>query len=79
MTVFWLSIWDGFFKVNVYVPEKYRADLLILTISEDVKHIINDAKQMGDRLKFFPVVSEMRSDDMIDALFEIVKFKKQIK
>lgn len=26
-TGFWLSIWNGFFKVTIYVPEKARADV----------------------------------------------------
>ena len=27
-TVFWLSVWDGFFKVTIYLPEKVQADVL---------------------------------------------------
>ena len=27
-TIFWLSIWDGFFKVTIYIPEKAREEVL---------------------------------------------------
>lgn len=79
MTVFWLSIMEGFFKVNVFVPEKYRADLLQLPLSEDVKMMIQDANQLGERLKFFPVVFDMSSDELFGDLFEMVNFKKTMK
>jgi len=52
-TVFWLSIWDGFFKVTIYVPEKARADVFSLPLDNKVKLMIADSKQMG-KLKNFP-------------------------
>lgn len=79
LTVFWLSIWEGFFKVSVFVPEKYREVLLTHTQSEIIKNIIAEAKQMGERLRFFPVVFEVRSDVMFDGLFEMIDFKKKMK
>lgn len=79
LTVFWLSVWDGFFKVSIFVPEKYRAELLQLPLTEDVLQNISDAKQMGERLKFFPVVFDLRSDEMFEDLFEIMNFKKKMK
>lgn len=79
MTVFWLSIWEGFFKVTVFVHEKHRAELLKLPLPADVTRMIVDAKQMGERLKYFPVVFDVRSDELFGALFEIVNFKKRLK
>lgn len=79
MTVFWLSIWEGFFKVTVFVPEKHRAELQKLPLPSDVTQMIADAEQMGERLRFFPVVFDMHSDEMIGALFEILNFKKRLK
>lgn len=54
MTVFWLSIWDGFFKVSIFVPEKYREAISRLTLTEEVKQMIADARPMGNRLRYFP-------------------------
>jgi len=77
-TVFWLSIWDGFFKVSIFVQEKYREEISRLPLSEEVKQMIADARQMGNRLRYFPLVFDMRSDEMFGALFELMDFKKKI-
>jgi len=77
-TVFWLSIWDGFFKVSIFVQEKYREEISRLPLSEEVKQMIADARQMGNRLRYFPLVFDMRSDEMFGSLFELMDFKKKI-
>jgi len=77
-TAFWLSIWDGFFKVSVYVPEKARAGALSLPLDDECKRIIADAKQMG-KLKFFPLVFELRSEEMLEAVYTLADFRKNIK
>lgn len=78
-TVFWLSIWDGFFKVSIYVPEKYRADVLCLPLDDEVKRMIADSKQMGNKLKYFPLVFEVSSQEIFEAMFSLADFKKSIK
>ena len=74
-TVFWLSIWDGFFKVTIYVPEKARADVFSLPLSNEVKRTIADSKQMG-KLKYFRLVFDLCSDAMFEVVFSIVDFRK---
>ena len=66
MTVFWLSIWEGFFKVTIYIPEKARADIFSLPLDDEVKQMIADSKQMGEKLKYFPLVFELHSDEMFE-------------
>lgn len=77
-TIFWLSIWDGFFKVTIYVPEKARADVCNLVLKNEVKLIIADSKQMG-KMKFFPIVFNLCSDEMFEAVFSLTDFRKSIK
>ena len=77
-TAFWLSIWEGFFKVTVYVPEKYRLEALNLSIGDGMKGMIKEAKQMG-KLKFFPLVFDLYSNKMFDELFAIIDFRKTLK
>lgn len=74
-TIFWLSIWDGFFKVTIYIPEKARADVLNLPLDNEVKLMIADSKQMG-KLKYFPLVFDLCSDEMFETIFPLVDFKK---
>ncbi len=78
LTVFWLSIWEGFFKVSIFVPEKARTEALNLTIGEKTKEFIAESKQMG-KLKFFPLVFELSSDELFDDIYTLIDFKKTIK
>jgi len=78
MTAFWLSIWDGFFKVTIYIPEKVRADALSLPLHDKIKAMIDDPKQMG-KLKFFPLIFDLRSDELFDAVYTLIDFRKRIK
>ena len=74
-TIFWLSIWDGFFKVTIYFPEKIRFDVYNLPIDEKVKEMIADSKQMG-KIKYFPLVFDLCSHEMFETIFSLVDFMK---
>ena len=84
VTAFWLSVWGdpsragGFFKVSIYIPEKARADALRLPVSDDIKRMIDSSNQMG-KLKFFPLIFDMRSDELADEVYTLIDFKKRIK
>ena len=77
-TAFWLSVWEGFFKVTFYIPEKHRADALSLLLNSEVKKMLEDAKQMG-KLKFFPLVFNLHSDKLLDEIFTLTDFRKVLK
>lgn len=77
-TVFWLSVWDGFFKVTIYFPEKVRADIFSLPLNNEVKQMIAALQQMG-KLKFFPIVFDLSSDEMFEEVFLLADFRKSIK
>lgn len=77
-TIFWLSVWDGFFKVTIFMPEKVRADVLSLPLDNEIKQTISEAQQMG-KLKFFPVVFDLCSNEMLETFFMVANFKKSIK
>lgn len=77
-TVFWLSVWDGFFKLSIFIPEKNREDALNLPLSDDIKKMISESKQMG-KLKFFPVVFDLYSDELLPSVFTLLDFRKNIK
>lgn len=74
-TVFWLSIWERFFKVTIYIPEKSRLDVFNLPLDNDVKRMITDSKQMG-KLKYFSLVFDLNSDEMFETIFSLVDFMK---
>ena len=78
ITTFWLSVWDGFFKVTIYIPEKHRADALNLPLDDNAKEMIENAKQVG-KLKFFSLIFDLRSDEMFDEVFTLIDFRKTLK
>jgi len=78
VTAFWLSVWDGFFKVTIYVPAKARADAMNLPLDDRVKSMIAESNQMG-KLKFFPVTFSLDSDELFDDVYTLVDFRKTIK
>ena len=78
MTVFWLSIWDGFFKVTIYLPENVRAAAMELPVDVETKEKISQTKTMG-KLRFFPIVFDIQKGATFDELFSIIDFKKTLK
>ena len=77
-TVFWLSVWDGFFKVTIYLPEKVQADVLSLPLDNSIKTMIEVSQQMN-KLKYFPIVFDVWSDEMFDSIFLLADFRKSVK
>lgn len=78
ITAFWLSIWDGFFRVSIYIPEKVRAEVLNLALGDEVKEMVENSKQMG-KLKFFPLIFDLRSDKLFDEVYTLFDFRKKLK
>ena len=78
-TVFWASIWDGFFKVTIYFQDKFRANILGMTLSNEVNQKISESKQMGNKLKYFPLVFDLYSNEMFEDIFSLIEYKKTIK
>ena len=78
ITAFWLSVWDGFFRVTLYIPEKARTDALNLSLGDDIKNMIANSKKMG-KLKFFPLIFDLCSDELFDDIYTLVNFRKNVK
>ncbi len=77
-TVFWLSVWSGFFKVTIYIPEKARGDALQLPLKEQTKQMIVSSPTMG-KLQFFPVVFDVSSTTGFDEMFTLLDFRKSLR
>ena len=77
-TIFWLSIWDGFFKVSFFFAEKAQIGLHGLAVGENTKRMIEEAKLMG-KLKFIPLVFDLSSNAMFDDLGSLIDYQKSIK
>ena len=74
--IFWLSIWDGFFKVSFFLGSDIREKLLQLPISQSAKELIMDAKPMGKTMRFLPIVFNVSNETQLGDLYILSEFRK---
>ncbi len=75
--IFWLSIWEGFFKVSFFFSADSQDELLTLPISQEAKNIIKNSKPMGKTMRFIPIVFDVDSNKQINDLIMIAQFRKE--
>ena len=75
-TVFWLSVWDGFFKTTMFFTEKTKEGIEGLPIREDIKTKFAEAGNVG---KLIPLLLEIRSEADLDDAFTLISYKKGLK
>jgi len=71
-TVFWLSIWEGFFKTAFFFPERLREDLLALPTEQPLAFERNVGKSV-------PVVMELRDKSQLGDFMRLAEYKKSLK
>ena len=74
--VFWLSVWEGFFKATFFFTERHLAGIAELDISEQIKEDFCRMKPIG---KLLPMVISIDRQEQLADLLKIVKFKKESK
>ena len=74
--IFWLSIWNGFFKISFYFSVVSRSELLTLPISKETKNLIENAKPMGKTMKYISIVFDVNDAKYIDDLLVLSEFRK---
>ena len=77
-TVFWLSIWDGFFRLSFFISEKRWESLQNLQLSDSAKEAISGAKKIG-KLKFYSVIFSVRIGESFSDFSALIEFQKNIK
>jgi len=75
-TIFWLSVWDQYFKVGFYFMERNRLDIENLDIQNSIKDDFKSSKNIG---KLLPLVVNMRKKEQIPDVLKIVEYKKSLK
>lgn len=75
--IFWLSIWNGFFKVSFFFSEKIRNELLALPISSVTKELITSADSMGKTMKFLPIIFDISEEKQLADIYILVQFRKE--
>ena len=72
-TIFWLSVWEGFFKTSFFFLERHLEEIAALELDEN-NYIIE--KEWG---KMIPVIFNINNKKQLADLLKIVKFKKAAK
>jgi hypothetical protein len=72
-TVFWLSVWDGFFKVSMFFTEKTSAGIAELLVDKEYKTF----EPLWAKLK--PLVISVKAGTGLDDLFKVIEYKKNLK
>ena len=72
-TVFWLSVWDGFFKTSFFFLERHLEGIVALQIHENSFTI---EKEWG---KMIPLIFNICKHEQIEDLLKVIEFKKKLK
>lgn len=75
-TIFWLSVWDGFFKTGFYFVERHCPGIHELEIDESIKQNLRLAKPSGT---LYPVGLVLNREEQIPDLLKIIEYKKNLK
>ena len=75
-TIFWLSVWDKYFKTTFYFTEKTAPGISELNIKEEVKEILSRSKPTG---KLIPLTISIKEKEQMADLLKIVEYKMSLK
>ncbi|MGD0583979.1 MAG: DUF3788 family protein [Bacteroidales bacterium] len=71
-TIFWLSVWDGYFKAGFYFTEKSGAAIFTLDIDPGIKKSFTNAKSVG---RLIPLAFIIRESNQLKDLLVVVRYK----
>lgn len=75
-TVFWLTVWDGYFKVTIYFPASSDDAVQSLDINAAIKEQYRLIKRSG---KIKPVELDIQSGEQLDDAFMLINYKTTLK
>jgi len=75
-TVFWLSVWEGFFKLGFYFTEKNSPGVTSLDIEQSHKESFQSAKTFG---KLKPLIFKVTKKEQINDVMKVIGYKKSLK
>jgi len=75
-TVFWMSVWDGFFKTAFYFTEKDYPGIYDLDIADHIKKAFAESKPVG---KLIPLIIDVSEEDQVNEVLKITAYKMRIK
>lgn len=74
-TVFWLSVWSGYFKLTFYFAEKNRKGIGQLDIDPKIKESLAESNAIG---KLFPLAIKIREKSQLKDVLRVIDYKKSL-
>ncbi|MBP7506725.1 MAG: DUF3788 family protein [Prolixibacteraceae bacterium] len=74
--MFWLSVWNNYFKVSFYFTDKNILGVDSLTIDEKIKESLEKPQSIG---KLLPLTIDVYDESQVDDLLQIIRYKKTLK
>lgn len=75
-TIFWLSVWDKYFKITFYFTEKTRPGIIALDIDEKIKANFRKSKFIG---RLIPLTIHVERKIKINDVLKIAAYKRSLK
>lgn len=75
-TVFWLSVWDRYFRIGFYFTAKNCFAIEGLDVNRRIKQDFARTKAIG---KLLPLILDISKKEQLDDLLKIVECKKSLK
>jgi hypothetical protein len=75
-TVFWLSVWDKYFKTGFYFTDKNSAGIYDLDIDNEIKKNFKNSKHIG---KLIPLGISVSKKDQLKDVLKVIEYKKGLK
>jgi len=77
-TIFWFSVWDGYFVVAIWFLEQNRAEILDADVSDKTKQLIRNAKLFSQKMKTFPLEFKVADATQLADICTLIKCKKRL-
>jgi len=75
-TIFWLSVWDKYFKTTFYFTEKSGKGINELNIEEELKERFSRSKAIG---RLIPLTININEKEQVKDVIKLVDYKKSLK
>lgn len=74
-TVFWLSVWENYFRIVFYLTERNANGIQQLAIDKNIKMKFAKSKAIG---KLYPLAVEMKRKSQLKDLLRVIEYKKSV-
>lgn len=78
VNAYWLSVWEGFFRIGIMLPIRYHVDALALPLGTFVRDKLDAPGRLGG-MKTIPLGFDLCDDTLFADIYTLIDFKKSLK